>query len=60
MGPPAMIFLFLRSRSAAAVHVRRLRALVPEPAGHPSSDTQRRAERPGSRKADGTKKPRSR
>ncbi|QRF61131.1 hypothetical protein [Variovorax paradoxus] len=55
-----MIFLFLRSRSAAAVHVRRLRALVPEPAGHPSSDTQRRAERPGSRKADGTKKPRSR
>lgn len=56
-----MIFLFLRSRSAAAVHVRRLRALGgPEAAGHPSSDIKRRAEGPGTRKADGTKKPRSR
>lgn len=55
-----MIFLFLRSRSAAAVHVRRLRALGAEAASHPSSDTKRRAERPSPRKADGTKKPRAR
>ncbi|WP_208512469.1 hypothetical protein [Variovorax paradoxus] len=55
-----MIFLFLRSRSAAAVHVRRLRALGPEAAGHPSSDTKLRAEGPRTRKADSTKKPRSR
>ena len=55
-----MIFLFLRSRSAAAVHVRRLRALGPEAAGHPPSDTKHRAERPSSRKADVPKKPRSR
>lgn len=51
-----MIFLFLRSRSAAAVHVRRLRALGPKAAGMASAVEKRRADKPRRRKAEAGKK----